>query len=85
MANFVLGQYAPLAKPAICSTHRKSYAQAAPIFIAGGGQAGHGHFVPPIASAPAQPPHQNQESSSQTKRQPQPDQPPNPPNNPRNS
>jgi hypothetical protein len=42
-------------------------------------------FVPPIASAPAQPPHQNQESSSQTKRQPQPDQPPNPPNNPRNS
>jgi hypothetical protein len=37
-------------------------------------------FVPPIDSAPAQPPHQNQESSSQTKRQPQPDQPPNPPN-----
>jgi enoyl-CoA hydratase/carnithine racemase len=32
------GNYAPLAKPAICSTHRKSYAQAAPIFIAGGGQ-----------------------------------------------
>ena len=29
-------------------------------------------FVPPIASAPAQPPHQNQESSSQTKRQPLP-------------
>jgi hypothetical protein len=51
MANFVLGQYAPLAKPAICSTHRKSYAQAAPIFIAGGGQAGHGHFVPPSTLA----------------------------------
>jgi hypothetical protein len=33
------GKHAPLAKPAICSTHRKSYAQAAPIFIPGGGQA----------------------------------------------
>ena len=39
-ANFVLGtNYAPLPKPAICSAHRKSYARAAPILIAGAGQA----------------------------------------------